>query len=195
MPRAMLSYPAPRRRRNDAARAWGAGRVSLPARSRTNTLYADQSSQIQTPATGPWAPAALTRRAMADLTAIAEAMYARRRAPHQIGDALLRQAELHRQDGAELPADVVLCVLRQLPGLAGYDPLADWQQRWSGSDPEAEGIDASGGDDERREWARRHHILSHWFRENAGTASAERKARAIEQEIRESLEGKNASPE
>jgi len=142
------------------------------------------------PGSGPFLPAALASRALADLAAIAEAMHARRRDPHEIAHALLRSAALHRQAGAALPANIVLVTLRQLPGLSDYDPLADWGERWADVDPDslADGIDASGGDDDRRAWGRRALLLADWLRDNAGTASTEAAVRAVEREVCDLLE-------
>jgi len=128
-------------------------------------------------------------RARRDLAEIAEAMRGRRREPREILAALARQAQLWRESGADLPAGAALTALRQLPGLTGYDALADWRERWANIDPEAEGIDADG-DGERREQARRALVLSDWLRDHAGTASAEAAVRAVERDICDNMGGK-----
>lgn len=92
------------------------------------------SAALATPApspahAGPWSPPAITRRALADLTETAETMHAQQREAYQIQHALLRLAAQYRQQGASLPADAVLSVLRRLPGLGDYDPMADFERR------------------------------------------------------------------
>lgn len=135
------------------------------------------------PDLGPWSPAALARRALADLATIAEAMRQRRLSPPQILDALWRQSEQWRQYGAALPANAALSVLRQLPGLRFFDAFDDWRSRYFAVDPQVDGIDASGGDDERREWWRRAKALEDWLERYGGTWCAETAVRAVEREF------------
>jgi hypothetical protein len=115
-------------------------------------------------------------------------MQARQRDPHEILHVLLRQAILWRDYGAPLPANAALAVLQQLPGLANYDPLAEWQAGLRGTGAElAEGIDP-GGSEEEQERRRRALVLADWLRYRAGTDIAERVVIAAERIVITELE-------
>lgn len=125
---------------------------------------------------GPWSPVVLGRRAVVDLTAIAEAMHARQRDAYEILEALLTQAALWRLEGAELPDGTAMRALHSLPGLESYDPL-DWFAERSRRDEAAY--------QERR---RRALVLSDWLRQHAGDEDAEAAVKSVEQDICDFLE-------
>jgi hypothetical protein len=73
----------------------------------------------------PFPSAAVTRRALDDLRAIAAVMHERRRHPDDMLHALAEQAALWHRQGAKLDSDDVLRIVRQLH--PDYQPYADLQ--------------------------------------------------------------------
>lgn len=70
----------------------------------------------------PFSPAARRRAALEALRKVAEDMHARLIHPDQIREALVKEADLRKQLGAELTESDLLTIIRRLDGLADYLP-------------------------------------------------------------------------
>src|SRR5262245_52004764 len=137
---------------------------------------------------GPWAPARLGQRALADLRETAERLDALDRPTYDVLMALLRRAQLYRQLGSDLPSDITLRTLRQLPGLSEYDPLANWQKRMRHLPAHvADTIEMPC--DVERERRRRANVLADWLGCWAGSDLAERVVCAVEEISTQNSEG------
>jgi hypothetical protein len=103
----------------------------------------------------------------------AELLASRGLPPHEICHNVLRLAELYRRLGAALPPDIALQVVRELSGLAGWNPLDTWQERVRQLPPSA--VESIEMPDEV-ECERRHRAfaLCDWLRASASTELAER---------------------
>jgi hypothetical protein len=124
-------------------------------------------------ASGPWGPQRLVEKALGDLRATARKLAARGLPPYELSHVLLRLASLHRQMGVLLPPDIVLHIMRELPGLAGWHPLPDWQERTRRL-PANIASSIETPDEAECERRRRAHVLAAWLHACAGSASAER---------------------
>lgn len=80
------------------------------------------------PDRGPWSPRIRRERALQELSELSELLAARGQPPLQICLGVLYRAEQLGATGAELPPDLPVQLVRRLPGLRHFDPLADWQE-------------------------------------------------------------------
>jgi hypothetical protein len=122
---------------------------------------------------GSWSGRRLGEKALTDLREQAKLLFSCGVPPYEVSHAVLRLAELHRQFGADLPPDITLQVMRELPGLAEWNPLADWQTQIRQLPANiADSIELP--DDAEHDRRRRAYVLADWLRSNAGSALAER---------------------
>jgi hypothetical protein len=150
---------------------------------------APEISSVAESPRGPWSAEAERRRALDDMRVIAKAMSERQRDPSEILHMLLRQAALWRQTGAPVNAETPLAIMRQLPGLADYDPIAAWQESLRGTGAElVAGLDDPDGDeaeDVRRQEAERalDMVVINWFLRHLGTPDTRAARHAIERDL------------
>src|SRR5262245_7127521 len=105
--------------------------------------------------------------AVDDLERTASLLWDREIAPWEVLLVLGHRAALLRADGADLPADAPLRVVRSFPGLADWQPLDSWRERMSQLPTDvADSIVTE--DAEERDRVRRVHVVAAWLLRHAG---------------------------
>jgi hypothetical protein len=124
--------------------------------------------------------AVVRQRVRTDLVGLAADLHRRQLEPFDILLVVLRRTELHRQLGADIPADAALRVVRRLPGLSAWQPMDDWQRYITEADPDEliAGLESPEMEEEKR--SRRAHALADWLRVRAGSLIAEEIVAAAE---------------
>ena len=106
-------------------------------------------------------------RAAYDLERTASLLMDREIAPWEVLLVLGYRAALLRADGADLPADAPLRIVRSFPALEEWQPLDSWRERMSQLPVDvADSIVTEG--EEERDRLRRVQVLAAWLIRHAG---------------------------
>src|SRR5215471_11417340 len=118
-------------------------------------------------------------RALDDLERTASLLMDREIAPWEVLLVLGHRAALLRADGADLPADAPLRIVRSFAGLGGWQPLDSWRERMSQLPADAADSIVTEGEEER-DRLRRVHVVAAWLLRHAGAPLVESMVKTVQ---------------